>query len=384
MRRGRPSTGSLVRTKAGWAARITTTVDGERVRVQHQLGTTSRAAAQAKLARLLEAETPTSAEALRSETFSEAARRIVAKQNIKTESDRLRRLETWAFPELGALSVEAVKPGHIRSALEGMVKAGRSRTTCQHLLVDIATVLDDLWRDEVIQENPARRVRVPKTALVDARPRIILSEDEFSRFMACPGIDPELHMVALTSRCLGGMRTADLHAWDWSHVDVVGWASAQVSRPKTKSTDRLALPGMLVGPLRAWWDGQGRPTSGPVFPSRRGPRAGESKLAHSSYAERLREALWRAGVRRGATQAECELQTDTDSTRRVDFHRFRRAYATGLARAGTNVQVAMRLSGHTTAGTHQRYVRLTEWRSRRVHCPAFCRSRRRNSQPPIP
>lgn len=80
-------------------------------------------------------------------------------------------------------------------------------------------MLDDLWRDEVIAENPAKRVRVPKGAHVDGRKRIILTDAEFNAFMACPDVTPELHTMAIVSRTFGGMRTSDLHAWDWSHVD---------------------------------------------------------------------------------------------------------------------------------------------------------------------
>jgi hypothetical protein len=64
-------------------------------------------------------------------------------------------------------------------------------------------------------------------------------------------VDPELHTMALTSRAFGGMRTSDLHAWDWEHVDTVSWRNAHVPRPKTKSRDRLALPPVLVPVLRA-------------------------------------------------------------------------------------------------------------------------------------
>jgi len=44
----------------------------------------------------------------------------------------------------------------------------------------------------------------------------------------------------------------------------------------------------------------------------------------------------------------------------LDFHSFRRAFNTALAAAGVNVQMAMRLAGHRNAGTHMRYVQLTE------------------------
>ncbi len=70
--------------------------------------------------------------------------------------------------------------------------------------IDISTVLAELWRDEVLPENAATRVRVPKAARVDDRKRIILSDAEFTAFMACPEVDHELRTMALVSRTFGG------------------------------------------------------------------------------------------------------------------------------------------------------------------------------------
>lgn len=56
--------------------------------------------------------------------------------------------------------------------------------------------------------------------------------------------------MALVSRTFGGARTSDLHAWDWGHVDIVNWADAHVSRPKTKTKDRLARASGLPSTLR--------------------------------------------------------------------------------------------------------------------------------------
>lgn len=357
-KRSKRGGGQLIWVGKSWSGRYWATVDGERVRRCVSLGTENRAVAVAKLTRLVQGEADASSAAA-PETFEQAARRLVP-DSIKTWRDRMTRLATDAFPLMGARAVTELRPLHIRAVLDAAVGRGLSRTTCSHLLVDISTVLGELWRDEVIAENPARRVRVPKGAAVDLRPRVVLSDDEFARFFACAEVSPELHIVALVSRTLGGMRTSDLHAWGWGNVDTVTWQWADVPRPKTETLDRLALPQLLVAPLQSWWHAHGSPTTGPVFPARYGKRAGGVKRPNNSYAKRLRAALWAAGVRRGETPDTCELQTDTPTTRCVDFHSFRRAYATGLARAGANVQQAMRLAGHRTATTHQRYVRLTE------------------------
>jgi hypothetical protein len=84
------------------------------------------------------------------------------------------------------------------------------------------------------------RVLVPKNAKTDARTRVLLSDDEFERFVRCPSVRPELHAMAFASRTFGGMRTSDLHAWDWRHIDTETWFDAPVPRPKADA-DALAL-----------------------------------------------------------------------------------------------------------------------------------------------
>lgn len=415
-RRGRPSTGGLVWRDGEWVARFTATLDGERVRVWRPLGTDSKQAAKRKLERLMASEQPSAAEAKRVETFEEAARAGVKRQaadGLATWKDRLHRLEAWAFPAFGHLAINAIRPPHVSEALEACQKNGKSRRTIMHLKIDISTVLDELWREEQIPENVARKVRVPKNARVDERRRVVLSDEEFDALMSSESLGAELATMAFTSRTFGGMRTSDLHAWDWKHVDTVNWSDAHVPRPKTKSGDRLGLPERFVPVLQQWWRNHGSPTVGPVFPVRRGPRAGERKQGKSSYAEHLREALWQAGIARplegfeqaalawraavaelqqlqrlpaqigtaetkaaraarldaarerseaaeAKARALCLIQAGSEDFKPLDFHSFRRAFATGLASSGMNVQQAMALAGHRNASTHMRYVRITE------------------------
>ena len=306
-------------------------------------------------------------------------------------------------PDVWALAITAIRPPHVLEALEACQRDGKSRRTIMQLKIDVSTVLDELWREEQIPENVARKVRVPKNARVDERRRVVLSDEEFDALVSSPHLGAELATMAFTSRTFGGMRTSDLHAWDWKHVDTLTWLDAHVPRPTTKSGDRLALPERFLPVLQAWWQQHGEPTSGPVFPVRRGPRAGQRKQGKISYAEQLRDALWRAGIvrpldgfdaaraawhfadaalaraveagastgeRRGllaaAEEAEaearklCLIQAGSEDFRALDFHSFRRAYATGLASSGMNVQQAMALAGHRNASTHMRYVRITE------------------------
>jgi integrase len=350
--------GQLIWRRGGWSGRYYAKIDGERVRVCVPLETDNKAVARLKLDRLIAGEDAPRV-LKQGESFEQAARRIVPTQGIKSHEQRMRRFEMYVFPRFGEVPVEKVSAGDVRDALDAAAKKGLSRFSILHILSDISGILQELYALDLLPENVARRCRVPKSAKVDKRRRIVLTDDEFTRFVESPQLEPELRLLALVSRCLGGMRTSDLHAWDWSHLDTKTWQNADVYRPKTDSMNRLALPEQIVPALQAWWVQCGRPSLGPVFPQRGGPNAGERRRK-MSHAARLRRALWAVGVRRGESKEICELQRDTERARRVDFHSFRRAYNTGLARAGVNVQTAMALAGHTQTDTHMRYVALTE------------------------
>ena len=127
-------------------------------------------------------------------------------------------------------------------------------------------MLAELWRDEVLPENVAQRVQLPKNAPVDDRERVILTDAEFEAFMACPDVHAELHTMALVSRTLGGARTSDLHAWDWPTwtPSTGSTPTCPARRPRT-AIGRL-YPTCWCPSCAPWWDAYRRPLNGPVFP----------------------------------------------------------------------------------------------------------------------
>jgi hypothetical protein len=72
-------------------------------------------------------------------------------------------------------------------------------------------------------------------------------------------------------------------------------------RAQTKRRPRgpvsSATPAGMRPFLRVWWERAGKPVAGPVFPVRRGPRAGKDKKGRgTSFAGRMRRDFFRAGV----------------------------------------------------------------------------------------
>jgi integrase len=212
--------------------------------------------------------------------------------------------------EIGHLPLCDVRPPHIRSILDEVaaktyVRGRRQPQVKRYGRESVSKVrglLHGLFRaaqeDGLVEHNPVVPVRAPTTREVK-KERVILTDDEFGRFIASGEVDLELRMMSLVSRVEGGMRASDVNRWDWTMIDLVDFAECTVMRSKTRAirpAQRLAIPPALQPFLRAWWERAGSPESGPVFPVRRGKRPGGFRKASGGLAERLRQGLLRAGV----------------------------------------------------------------------------------------
>jgi integrase len=373
-----------------WRGRISKDEDGTTTRPIYTLGTTDKALAKRKLAKLVRdvaAGLDVEDQALTAdapETVKEYAKAWLEKreaQGISMAPYERANLKHHALDAIGRLPLCDVTSSHVRSILDDVVAKGLKRGTVEQVRGVLHRLFDDAWRAEIIEANPVARVKVPQMRETK-KERIILTDEEFARFVACPDVDLELRMLSLAARCEGGMRAGDLNAWDWTQIDRANFAECFVPRAKTRTPQRLGIPDTLAPFLRAWWERAGKPESGAVFPCRLGPRAGEFKAKKGAYAHRLRRDLAKAGVfrvtpivsvrqvrtGRGTNTRAVEetnpdprdpLYFETSQSLPVDFHSFRRAFNTALAEAGVNVQHAMHLASHSDAKVHQRYVMST-------------------------
>ena len=392
----RPRTGTLYQPSpdANYRVRITVArADGTKAREVWDLGTTNRALAERR----------------RDEKVRERCRGVVAPLHLarptvdELAEDYLKRREAAGIvmtvderrayehhikPAIGSKALADVTHHDIQAILDGAAEAGRSQETCRKLRSQCMRMFKVAMRRDVIATNPAdaAMIEMPIDTAMKCE-RVILTDEEFAQFMAAP-VDTETRFMALAARLFGGMRSGDVCSWRWEMIDRVHFQKALVPRMKTRRKrppQELMIPEPLSVALRARWEAAGKPETGIIFGVEKGRRAGEQRAARASFAKRLRRELYRAGI----VRHECTRPNDApppkytgrvigghskhvgemccpnmahdplyalgDMTLPVDFHSFRRAYATALADAGTNVQEAMVLTGHTDPKVHQRY-----------------------------
>lgn len=375
--KGRPSTGHKYRGPSGqYFARITHTVDGERVRSRVSLGTSNETVAALKLKKLL-ADPSTIASVKKIEVFEVAAERVyemrLAEGVVAVESE-IGRLRNYANPVIGRTPVDKVTPADINAILDRAKGEGLARQTVAHVRAAVRLVYEALRREGAVTANPVEGAAMPRFRAAVTKERQVLSDDELLVYLGWQHPQESRRLPVLrrqtmscVARCFGGLRTGDLHALTWASFEAdfsVGWAP----RKKTKRPQRIEVPEGLRPILRDWWERLGRPESGPMFPVLRGARAGEAKTV-GSHAKLFRRDLMRAfGLERWdplksrwvqgreMTARDVELFTETDQTLPVDFHSWRRAFTQALADVGMSAQQATALSGHASFSAHARYL----------------------------
>jgi hypothetical protein len=339
-------------------------------------------------------------------SFSEEAERILdEKSKATTEPSeqkalqyRRDRLRKYALPVLGQVPVGMLEPSHIMGFLDRMASDGAAARTIHNLRSDVSVVLAKLVREGQLKMNPAHGAELPEDAPVDTRERMHLSDEQMVTFQTRRGFGTPLDMNIMLCRCVGGHRTSDGHAGDWSHVDLVNFAWMKVRRPKTdgqvgqrvgqrrsktKSYEYVvhAVPEEFRPALRQYWESRGKPTSGPIFPllrdavsapmkmkdgrviERKGGKVGERKGRGTSYAGAFQRAVWQEEIYSplpGFDPAKpekkfCAFQTDTKTTRRLTFHGIRADLNAALVEAGVTADQRIAIMGHTQEVTGNKH-----------------------------
>lgn len=226
--------------------------------------------------------------------------------------------------------------------LEGWLASLRLSTgTKRRHLIPVAGALQRAYRDGLIPENPAKRVRRPREG---SRVKEILRAEEIDRLrQVCEGDARALLELGLHT----GARAGELRALLWQDIDF-GARTVTIRRPKTHNSSTLRLHEVAKEALFAHRSATGARPDEPVM------RISDTVAV---FARRLR---W-AGITRPG----------------LSPHSLRHTFATHFVASGGDLFRLQRILGHGSIKTTERYVRaLPDLADAEIDALEFGESRR--------
>lgn len=297
---------------------------------------------------------------------------LSGKRSITSDRGRWRQLVSRA-PWIDA-PVDAVTRAAVRDWCRGLVRAegrrsdgaggtvstGRpvSHQTIKHALGLVRRVFAEAVEDGLLTENPALDVKPPPVS-EPAGEGTYLSVDEIEALFALEL--PAEQRAVLSVAIFAGLRLGELAGLRWEDVRLGDYPHLLVRRswdgaPKTRSSTRpVDLIPRAHAELRAWWEHQGRPDMGLVWPSPSGRVY--SRGYDWGWEGKVTERVCYLGLRRRA-----------GILRHVRFHDLRHTCASHLV-MGTwgyawRLEWVQRLLGHTSVTVTERYGHLDPSRTR--------------------
>jgi integrase len=170
--------------------------------------------------------------------------------------------------------------------------------TIKHIHSTASGVFGQAVEREIIEHNPWRDVKVASVPFIGAEQGSAFTEEEVETMIA--SLDNPLAKCILAVGIWAGVRPSELAALQWSSIDLTS-ATLIVERAyvygKEKATTKTGKARIVhfrdkLSPvLRAWWEANGRPESGWVFPN-----SGGNPVNVNALVEVLRPNAEKAGI----------------------------------------------------------------------------------------
>lgn len=328
--------GQLILKAKGYYGKYWKMVNGVEKRVTEFLHTKNRLLAESRLAALIDAEAngraATVIETVRAATVRIQGERAKTREAGETEQGYMRK---WVLPAVGTMLVTEVTEPDIAAVLEKARDSGLAQETILKIRNAAHHVFAKLVKEKKRKDNPVPAAAEIPEALpetFDDRPKAVLTDDELLHYLAYTdpreseaylGALRERQLMALLSRCAGGMRSKEVQGITWARARAPETFEAlEVIRYKTRrkagqqgsrAVGRQLYPlGDTVLPffLRYWYvrttqlaGGQAPSLDRVMFPVRAGAKRLGEKRQESYFAKALRRDIkrafgvevWRAG-----------------------------------------------------------------------------------------
>lgn len=263
--------------------------------------------------------------------------------------------------KLGSMKLTDIRRAHVSGFVDALSAAGRGATTVRRIVAVLQSALRDATNDQLVDENAARGVRLPKVEREEFEP---WEPEQIGHFLDVTSTHRLGELFTTAVFC--GMRRGELVGLRWEDVDLVkreitvrhtrvqaGKETIETS-PKSRAGRRIIeLDDTTVGALIAWQIKQAAERaewaeswtdSGYVFTYENG-----SPL-RPAYASRLFETL-----------------RDQAGLTHASIHSLRHMHASLLLASGTDIAIVSKRLGHSTVAlTSDVYAHLIASASRRA------------------
>lgn len=319
-------------------------------------------------------------EAVTVREFVEHWQKNVAAINVKptTLSAYESVIRVRILPHFGSMKVQDLTPGMLDQWLRKLHKSGHAYESLRKSLVIMRIILDfAVYPAEIIASNPARYIKVPRSAPKNVIPRVIIPQDRMTELLEkFPAGDPMRIAVLLLYHT--GMRLGEVLGLSWDGIDFAGH-SMSVSQqaiyartmkgyylvePKTPtSIRRFPIDEELCQELKQWRgiqqtdEAAGGDAHVLIYRKEDGRIVQQSKgLPHDGLS---RACL--VCTRRDGSMLPRQTVTDTLAAEGLNAHSFRHTHATLLIENGATPKgVAGRLGHANAVITQNLYTHNTE------------------------
>jgi len=243
-------------------------------------------------------------------------------------------------PEKRPVSVEAVTGLDIRGYMAHIARQGLSRSTAQRKLASLRSFFKYLYREGVVDKNPAKTVASPKKEKPQPK---VLSVDDAALLVEAPG--DKARASARDSAILETFYSCGLRISEISSLDVedIDFDSGMLRVTGKGGKERVVPVGSKALAALAKYlsvrqeKETGKSAGGrPCFLNARGGRLGVRSI------RRLVEKYAR----------------DKNLTGRVTPHTLRHTFATHMLEGGTDLRSIQEMLGHSSLSTTQKYTHL--------------------------
>ncbi len=247
----------------------------------------------------------------------------------------LSKIRRWLGKFGRQTTVQTMTKSYMIDFMEFLRKGGLAEGTVFTYFANLMTVFNKAYKDEIIDDNPLRRI---DTSLRPKRPesrREYLTLEEVQKLAATPCKDDRVKRAFLFA-CFCGLRLGDVEHLQWENIKPEsggGW-QVEATQLKTKRTVVVPLSENAISQLPSPFG-----TSGSVWrlPDR------------NDINDRIREWVKEAGI-----------------NKHITFHCSRHTYATLLLTYGADLYTVSKLLGHTDVATTQIYAKVIDEKKRKA------------------